>query len=169
MTGRVALCWIWGKLELVLVVVFSENESSHLERHLLGDSFYPCFLSCGWRWEKTQLAMFCLLLLFVDCKHVNGRFIPSCREEPEQCPLPWAERRMILSILAECHQRHRQGIVGTLSQRQCRGEINKTHSLEGWAWCSGEVLKLSCHFGSKFFRSQFLLSPNCDNSEQINE
>lgn len=38
--------------------------------------------------EKSQLAMFCLQLLFVDCKHVNGRLFPVAERKPSSAPFP---------------------------------------------------------------------------------
>lgn len=168
MIGRVALSWVWRELELVFVVVFSENESSYLELHLLGDSFYSCFLSCGWRLERenTRLSMFCLQLVFVDCKHMNGRFIPRA-EEPEQCPISWAERRRVLKHVTECRQSHWRGFRSTLSQERWRARWTRPAFRNGKHDGPAEFSRLSCHFGSKFLSSQFLFSPKYDDSEQM--
>lgn len=112
--------------------------------------------------------MFCLQLLSVDCKHVNGRFIPSCKEEPEQCWLSWAERRMVLEHISRMLSQsltcfHKYSFPEMVERRDKQDLVSMNGKPDG----SGECLKHSCHFGSKFLHSQFLFSPNRDNSEQV--
>lgn len=65
-------------------------------------------------------------------------------------PISRAEGRMVLSTLAECLQSLWHVFRSTLSEREWRPEMNKTWSREWKHDGSAEVLKLSCHFGSKF-------------------